>query len=172
MVNTSNLKVIDADTGEVVDEINGGDRILRSKSLDYLHETTKWGTGMPFVKVFTEYLPTLAINLSGAAVMTIISLVPYVAYKSNLLCKRTKDHPMNNADIEEVTHYSRRNVTRIMDELVSQKIVARVLVGNSYQYYVNPYIYLKGNRINKTLEAMFKNYKYERPVIDSKPVKH
>ena len=152
--------------GEVVTTIRNGDRIVRKESVDYLNDTVPWGENMPFVKMFTGFLPEIALKLSGGAAVVALGLSRYIAYGSNLLCKRSSNNPLNNEDIIEITNYTKRQVIRIMDELVKEKIFARTKVGTNYQYYANPYIFSKGARINKTLEAMFKNYPHEQQVVD------
>lgn len=112
--------------------------------------------------MFTEFLPKVALKLSGGAAIVAIALSQFITYGSNLLCNRVSNSPLNNDDIMSVTGYSKSTVIRLMDELVKAKVFARTKVGVSYQYYANPYIFSKGSRINKTLEAMFKNYPHEQ----------
>lgn len=151
------LRLVDTN-GEVVGEVREGDRILRKESSKHLEQTIPWGKGWSFVKVFDNYSPQLSLSLSGGAVGVMYTLSHYVAYLSNLLCNRSSNNPLNNEDIEKITGHSKPTVVKIMDELVANKVLARVKVGRSYQYYANPYIYCRGTRINKTLEAMFKYY--------------
>lgn len=150
--------MVNADDGEIVGEINPGDRIMRRESIKYLADTVEWGKGRPFIKVFADYFPRVMIGMSGGAVGIMHLLSTYIAYGSNLLCNRTTNNPLNHQDIEEITNLSNKTVIKFMDELVKHKVVSRVKVGYGYQYYANPYIYCRGSRINKTLETMFQDY--------------
>lgn len=155
----SDLRVID-ENGQVLTTINSGDRILRKESVDHLSETIPWGKDMDFVKMYSHF-SKVALGLSGGATVIAVVLAEYIAYQSNLICNRCQTNPLNNDDICRITGYEKRQVLRLMTELVEKKVFARTKVGHSYQYYANPYIYSKGARINKTLEAMFRNYTLE-----------
>lgn len=160
-VDNSEVRLVNSD-GEIIGTIESGDRILRSASTEFLKETIPWMKGVQFIKVFRSNFLQIAPKLSGGAVVVMSMIAPYIAYRSNLVCKGANGNngaPLNNEDIEEVTGYSKPTVIKIMDELVTHKVLARTKVGHSYQYYANPYIYCCGTRINKTLEAMFRTYK-------------
>lgn len=150
--------IVDPDTGEIKDMLGDNDKILRGKSSEYLRETTPWNAG-PFIKVFRDNYMKAANGLSTTTAVAVASMLSsYIAYRSNLLCNREERYPLNNTDIQEITGLSKKTVIKVMDELVQKKVFARANVGHSYQYYANPYIYVCGTRINKTLQAMFKNY--------------
>jgi hypothetical protein len=151
------LRIIN-DDGEIVNEIHEGDRITRGKSTVYLKDTIPWGKDMTFVKLFDDYFPKVSLELSGGAVAVMTMLSTYIAYESGMICSRTKDYPLNNHDIERITQLSEKTVSKLMDELVESKVFCRNHVGRSWQYFANPYIFCRGARINKTLEAMFKDY--------------
>ena len=42
--------------------------------------------------------------------------------------------------------------------MVDIKLLYRGETGKGYQYFVNPHIFFKGQKINDTLKAMFKDY--------------
>jgi len=153
----TSIRLVDCN-GEVVDTIDGKDRIVRAASVEFLCDTIAWGEDRPFIKVFIDFFPKVAEELSGGAVGLMSVIVPYIAYQSNLLCNRSCNNPLNNKDIEDITGISKPSVIKYMNELVDAKVLFRGNTGKSYQYYANPYIYCRGKRINKTLEAMFRNY--------------
>lgn len=153
----TSLKLVDCN-GEIVGSIEQGDRIVRKASVEFLCDTMEWGKGRPFIKVFIDYFPKVAESLSGGAVGLMSVIATYIAYRSNLLCNRSSNNPLSNKDIEDITGLSKVSVAKYMDELVDAKVLFRGKTGKSYQYYANPYVYCKGTKINKTLEAMFKNY--------------
>jgi hypothetical protein len=144
--------------GEVICEIFEGDRIVRAQSVELLKQTIEWKKEKPFVKVFIDYLPKLANELSGGAVTTAIRLAKYVNYGSGLLSKSNGGKPLTHKDIEDIMGYTERQVIRIMSELVEHKIMFKGRTGRTNQYYANPHIMVKGVQINKTLEAMFADY--------------
>jgi hypothetical protein len=129
--------------------------ILSDETVD--SDKMYWGMDRPFIKMFLDYMPKLALKLSGGAMATALRLTEYINYDSNLLSKRG-GNPLNNEDIQQIMEYSKKTVIRIMDELVSNKVLFRGRTGHSYQYYANPYLFNKGKYVNKTLAAMFKDY--------------
>lgn len=149
------------DDGEIIGEMQDGDSILRKKSTEFLDTTMPWGKGMRFVKVCIDYIPKLSPILTGSALGTILALTPYIQYYSNMIAKNNGGRPLKNKDIEEIMGYSDKTVKVIMDELVDKRVLFRGRTGKSYQYYANPWIFTKGNRINKTLNAMFQGYPEE-----------
>ena len=150
--------IVNPDTGEIVGKLESNDRIVRGKSDEFLHNTMVWENGS-FIKVFRDNYMKAANALSSTTAVAVASMLSnYIAYRSNLLCKREERYPLNNLDIQDITGLSNKTVVKVMDELVQKKVFARANVGHSYQYYANPYIYVCGTRINKTLQAMFKNY--------------
>jgi len=150
--------LIDKETGEIINSLDTGDRIVKKKSKEYLEDTVEWGKGLSFVKLFDNYFPRVALQLSGGAVALMSILATYIKYGSSLLCNKRNDYPLNNHDIEEITGLSNKTVSKLMSELVDNKVLARVHTGKSWKYFANPYIYCRGSRINKTLEDMFRDY--------------
>ena len=154
-----NLKIVDLETGEILGDVNSDGKNLNDNSCKFLHDTITWGKGLSFIKVFRDNYMKAANSLTTTTAVAVASILSnYIAYRSNLLCRREERYPLNNTDIQEITGLSNKTVIKIMDELVQKKVFARANVGHSYQYYANPYIYVCGTRINKTLQAMFENY--------------
>jgi hypothetical protein len=155
---TENKVVVDRSTGEIVDCIKKGDYIRRKETTDYLNETVLINEHRQFTKLFLD-IRYIAKDLRGASLAVAIVLQSYIRYTSNIV-SYSNGKPIMNEDIIEITNYSKPTITKCMDELVSNKVFARVMVGHYYQYYANPYIFCRGQRVNKTLVDMFKNYKY------------
>jgi hypothetical protein len=120
----------------------------------------RWGDDRPFVKVFLDYMPQLALKLTGGALATALRLAEYINYDSGMLSKRG-GNPLSNDDIQEIMGYSKKTTIRVLDELVCRKVLCRTRAGHSYRYFANPYLFTRGKAINKTLDAMFKNYPEE-----------
>ena len=152
-------RLIDED-GVVVNEIREGDsvKITRKESIEYLTNTVPWGEGWSFVKLFDDSLTKLALRLSGAELATAFILSKYIKYESGLLCNHNSKHPLSNADIQKIMSYSDRTITNVMDTLVKKKVLFRGKTGKQWQYYANPHIFCRGQRINKTLQDMFRDY--------------
>jgi hypothetical protein len=59
----------------------------------------------------------------------------------------------------EITGMSRSTLYHTIDLLHKKDIVYKGKNSRNRQFYINPWLYCKGNRINKVLRDMFKNYK-------------
>lgn len=161
--------VIDTVTGEVMIEetiyrkSNEGVKTynipLQSKFEE--ERTIAWKTGHKFVKIYVDSVREVIPELTSAETFAVMSVISYIDYYSNML-KAVDKTPLNTADISTITGFSEKHTINLMDSLVTKKIFARTRVGRSYQYFANPFIFTKGNRINATLFAMFKNYKSKK----------
>jgi len=133
----------------------GVNRHVAKKILDPTLE--RWCKGYQYTKVFSDTMNVVGKELSGAECKIIMLLLSYIRYDSGMIAT-LKGNPLTNQDIVEIVKMSKRTVSDIMDGLVKKRIFARNRVGVCNQYFANPYIFLRGNYINKTLKAMFKNY--------------
>ncbi len=119
-----------------------------------------WKPEKYFVKSYFGLLDAIA-NEFGLSIEErgIISLLSgYLYFESNLLCKDGK--PLQRKDLEKILGKGHNAVDKYMKTLVEKGILAKVKVKNSVHYYMNPYVCYMGNRIDKTLLDMFKDYEY------------
>jgi hypothetical protein len=155
-MNTGLITMVNED-GEIIGHINKGDRIVREASVTKLKNSTKWGEGWQFVKLFSDNVRALEGKLSAGSMMIMFALAPCVSHRSNLVVNGDGE-AMSNGDIQVAAKVSKESTAKFMNELIDNKVLFRGRTGNSYQYFANPYIYCKGNVINDTLETMFKDY--------------
>jgi hypothetical protein len=59
----------------------------------------------------------------------------------------------------EITGLSRGAVYDAINSLIRKDIIYKGRNSKNRQYFVNPWLFCKGNRINKVLKTMFKNYR-------------
>lgn len=165
----SDGRVIDSTTGELMIEelvyrkANEGVKTYSIPQQSKFEEerTIAWQTKDKFVKLYVDNLREIVSELTSAETFIVMSVVSYIDYYSNMLKGKNKQ-PLNTADISALSGYSDKHTISLMDSLVTKRIFARSRVGRSYQYFANPFIFTKGNRINATLFAMFKNYKSKK----------
>lgn len=115
-----------------------------------------WGEDWSFTKLFTEYFRVADGKISSGSVAVMFAIAPYVAYGSNVLCKRGRitEH-LNNTDIQKITGVSKNSIAKYIGELLDNKILAR---DDNGRYVANPYVYCKGGKVDKALVLMFKDY--------------
>jgi hypothetical protein len=152
------LVVADSDTGEIVGEIQKGDRIIRKTSIDKYNSTIDLNNGESFVKVFSNALYELSDKLTGKEALFLYYLLQYVNYEDGIL-ERNKELLTKEMIVEE-TKQSERNVERLIAGLIEKEIIGKHRTGTKkIAYTVNPFIFMKGKRIDKTLYELYKKTK-------------
>jgi len=88
-------------------------------------------------------------------------LLPYLSYESGML-KHPNGQPLHRLYIAKETGLSINSVDRILQKLKENQIISRNVTGQSVQYIMNPWLFMRGKRINKTLYEMFKNTRWAK----------
>ena len=149
--------VVNPETGEKVNVMNKGDRIVRKQSVDYLEKYSTWNI-KHFYKGNIEELKELNKELSISEAGFLFKIIPYINYADCLICyPNGKD--INQQDLMEITGLSRTRVHNIIKDLIGKDVLYKGKNSNNFQYFVNPWLFVRGNTINKVLKSMFKNYK-------------
>jgi hypothetical protein len=152
--------VID-ESGEVIDEIREGDRIIRGTSIDLYNNTIELNKNDSFIKIYTKCMFELSNDISGKESILLTYLLQFVSYQTGILTHSngvcvTRDYIAK--DIKQ----DKRTVDRTLDGLIRKKILGKHRTGKVVCYIVNPYIFMKGNRINKTLAKLFEHSKWNK----------
>ena len=159
--------------------MNHGDRVVRKKSLEYLAKKEKFGkeqivenikevqkdgsTYMNcltniFTKADTKEFKLVLKELNVYEKAMILSLVPYIGYE-DCAVKKDNGSPLNVKDLAEISGMSERKAFDVINSLKDKEMVYRGKNGTETQYFVNPWLLSKGNKLNKVLKYMFRNYK-------------
>lgn len=146
--------------GVIENEIEFGDRLIKAKSLDILNRTITIQKGEQFVKLYTRSIKDLVLcNLNAPEFIIINICISHLQYLSGLVCFENGKQ-INRNDFIVLSGLSERTLDRALSTLVVKKILGKVKVGHDIKYYVNPYIFMKGDKVNKTLHSMFKSSKW------------
>lgn len=148
-------------TGEKTGELYQGDRIVRQKTVDYLQDTVELLPDANFVKAYTKPLTQLAKSLTGPEMNMVYYLLQYISYESGAL-KHHNGQLLTRRFIANEMDLSERTVDRILQGLKAKKVISHNYIGKEVQYYVNPWLFMRGKRINKTLYEMFKNSEWAK----------
>ncbi|RPH40165.1 MAG: hypothetical protein EHM87_22795 [Burkholderiales bacterium] len=149
--------ILDVKTGKIVDELKEGDRILRKGSCDYLSETQEWviekfsKSGMDEIRKLM-----LDLNVNEKAYMFCVSV--YVGYTDCCL-KYDNGKILDIDDFIYMTKLSKSTVYNVLNSLRKKDIIFRGKNSQGDLYFMNPWLYCRGNRISNVLKTMFKNYK-------------
>ena len=66
---------------------------------------------------------------------------------------------INFKTLSKITGISLGKLSEVVKSLIDKDILYKCKNSKNVQYFVNPWLFCKGNRINKVLKTMFKNYK-------------
>lgn len=150
------------ETGEKTGEIYQGDRILRKKSEEYLKETEEiLPDDEPYTKTYHRAMFAVANSLTGKELQMIYCLVPFLSYESGML-RHPNGKPLNRAYIADYTGLNVKTVDRLLQGLKEKQVIGRNVVGREVQYFLNPWLFMRGKRVNKTLKAMFQNSRWAK----------
>jgi DNA-binding transcriptional ArsR family regulator len=153
--------IFDIDTGEYIDTLHTGDRIVRKSVIDRLHDLPVDESKMCFQngdwgKAYDEALSKLAkLNLIAIEYKMILLFIPLIKINSGLLAYGNYK-PVNMKWIETELNITRNTVSKTIKRLLDLRIISENYSGKEKIYFFNPYIYQKGRYINKTLFEMFK----------------
>lgn len=90
----------------------------------------------------------------------LFSVAPYVGYEDCCL-KYDNGIELKFDTLVNITGISKGKLSSVINSLVEKDILYKGKNSNSTQYFVNPWLFCKGNRINKVLKTMFKNYQIQ-----------
>ena len=169
MKTENEVAIIDKETGEILREVERGSKItiLTENQQEYIEENIidvvtleDAGISNEFIKLFRGVLDMLLKEKLNSADFSIILVCLMNLEYSSGAVKENNGKFVNVSEISEITGLSRQTTTQSIDKLVSKKILHKGKTGNTVQLYVNPYIFMRGKVINKTLYAMFRDSKW------------
>lgn len=164
MAKVKKAAIVSIETGEIIDALYEGDKIKRKESLDYLEEKKKKEEQTQEWKIENFYMGNIEEirkwmeDLSTIEKAFLFSVVPYISYDDcHLMYANKKD--IGTEDLVKISGLSRAKTYEVIKTLNKKDILYRGKNSNSRQFFINPWLFCKGNRINKVLRTMFNNYK-------------
>lgn len=151
------MRYIVNENGVIIDELQEGDRIVRSSSIKALNGKERIVYKNFCILNISEYKAIMS-EISGTARSVLAQLIPYVQYSSCLLAF-SNGKPINGKHLCGITGLSRNTVEKGILELVEKNVLYKRKNLRKVQYYINPYIVHRGQLVNRTLRSMFRNYR-------------
>lgn len=149
--------VVDNESGEVLTDLYQGDRILRKRSIEKLKEVRDWKIEH-FYKGNLREIAKWMKDLSTNERAMLFTLTPYMGFDD--CCLKKENGEMVTFDfIASISDMGRATVSRTINLLIKKDILYRGKNSKERQYFINPWLFCKGNRINNILQTMFRNYK-------------
>lgn len=145
--------------GVITQEAYPGDRIRieRKKTLEFLNETLSFkevNNGRVFTSFYNGSLVDVTKMLTSQEMLVFNYMMERTWLRSYHVAYGNS-RPVTRSSIANALKINVTSVDRILNKLIDKDIIAKVKRGHRIIYFANPYIMKKGDRINKTIEAMF-----------------
>jgi hypothetical protein len=148
--------LIDKETGEEF-VIYEGDRIVRNESTAKFLKTSEWKLEN-FFKGHIQEIEKWMEDLNPSEKAFMFSICPHICYESCELVHRNGTD-IGTEELIKITRMARSVVYKTIESLIAKDIIYKGKNSKQRQYFVNPWLFCKGNRINRVLKTMFKNYR-------------
>lgn len=150
--------IVDPESGSVVGTLGEGDRVIhRREALSSVSDTIDWKME-EFLKGGTRELASWMNDLNKNERCFLFSVMPYVGYTDCCLKKKNGDC-LGSEELVQITGLRRATLYETIDSLIKKDILYRGKNSRERQYFVNPWFFVRGSRVNKVLQTMFKNYR-------------
>lgn len=154
--------ICDGETGEKVGTINPGDKIVRAKTQEYLNDTVEILPNAAYIKTYMRPVSMLAESLTGPETFMVYYLLQYLSYESGILMHEN-GRMLTRSHVADEMGQSERQIDRTLDGLREKEVLKKVLgAGRQVCFIVNPWLFMRGKRINRTLHDMFKNSRWAK----------
>lgn len=150
-------QIIDPETGEIVEQLYPGDKIVRGSQSKY-HQENKCGfaKGKRFAKIFPETISCLFGKLKPNEVLFAFRLITYLDYDCSLKYKR--DY-LTMQSMATLTGASYSTIRKIISRLIYGEVLAKrsdIYGKGNIGYVMNPYIACKGADIPIEVYRLFR----------------
>ena len=152
--------------GEILNEIYEGDKIVRQEQNDYKNtHYIGFKKKEAFVKVFVHPITALFKELPTKEYAVTMALMPFISYNDGIL--RYNGKIVDGKTISDVLGENYETFKRIITSLIKKEILGKVeRPSDTYAnktkkcLVVNPFIFLRGQDIEKDIVEMFNGSKW------------
>lgn len=154
--------------GVILNTINEGDKvkIVRKETLDFVKsedDKIELNADANFIKLYTNTLKDLINeNLTSADFKVILVCLEHLRYETGAVAFENNGDFLSQQDIIKASKLSKMSVYTSIERLVDKKILHKGITGKEYQLFMNPFIFMKGIKVNKTLCSMFAKSKWNK----------
>lgn len=146
--------VVSAATGEVINELCKGDRIIRKASLERMSEQEEMRYS-DFAILNITAMRTLSQTFDIYEMGVLGKLMPYVSYISCRIQHRNGKQ-IGTEGIAEIVGLSRNKTYTVLTSLIVKGVLYREKSGREVGYYLNPYLMYRGKSVGAGVKAKFK----------------
>lgn len=160
------VEIFSKETGEKVADLEGKYKIIKThERKNYIENTSnfteKLDENLKFVKFYSEVAPKLCkLNLSGKEFAIFIYLAANTSY-IDCIAKHTNNVLINKQNIIKVLELSEKTCENSLKKLkeLGLVFVTKTNLNTKDVYLINPFVFSKGDKINKTVYELFKHTK-------------
>jgi hypothetical protein len=166
LTNKLTAQIIDIQSGKPTHDINEGDivRIIKEKQFKIKKADEPKiliNKEESFIKVFTKPLFELSKCLSGTESQFINYLIQFVRYDTGILAYDNGKHVTREAMAKD-TGLSKKTIDRLIISLSDKEVLGKHKTGRCTTLTVNPFIFMRGHKVNQTLYEFFVNSKWAK----------
>ena len=168
--------LVNASTGEIIDEVFQGDRISIKREAQDVYASThimNFNKDKSFVKIYDEVVPLLEKYLTLPEFKFAICLTPHVSFEDCII-RKTQDRRskiLTMKDLAALHNFKYDYVRKIMSSLKRKGIIGKHETGSILQdctqeestvYTVNPYIYFRGSDILTPIHSFYERSGWQK----------
>lgn len=147
--------------GEILGEIYEGDKIVRKEQDEYKRKHyISFQKKEAFVKVFTNPITDLFKELPTKEFAVAMAIMPFISYSDGIL--RYEGKILDGKEISDLLGENYETFKRVITALIKKGVLNRVIrPSDTYAnktkkcLVVNPYIFLRGQDIEKDIVNLF-----------------
>lgn len=158
-------QIVDVETGEILDCINDGDKVVHKKEpSDIIYN---FNNGRMFVKMYHEVLLSLRHDLTPAEGWFLTLLSNYICYQDCCLRRggRPNGEAFNIKTLASELEYEYPTTRRLVSSLMTKGLLGYFATGSKDKpnakslsiklIVVNPYVFTRGNKVYKSVAHLF-----------------
>lgn len=156
--------IVSTESGAIVGTMEYGDKITKHKQIEHYEEfDDTFNKGENFVKIFDKSLLLMADKLTNGEIAFVIKLLPYISYKDGILRDEDKKI-LSITDLSKKMDLTHEGVRKVVTSLISKGVLGEHKTGSidnskilNKCITVNPFIFMKGRQMNRTIIGLFEN---------------
>jgi len=184
-IKTNDNQIINKETGEIIEEQeNQFERKLKHRVSQVIKDLVAEGEINPgvtlkvnnlegenkiiwkpkshFIKVYNDMFEIIDdYKLDAYELATIIKLMQYVEYETNLICD-DEGNSLKKKDLMKLLNYSENKLESILKKLVEKRVLAKTKIGREIIYHMNPNLAFRGKFISPETESIFRGSKNDK----------
>lgn len=165
--------IVNSETGVVVDNLKIGDKVVKQENViarnDYLQTyDLDFQKDKKFVKVFNG-MNEIRKNLTGNEALILLGMLDFVSYDDGII--RQGGHGngkiLNTKELAEEMGVQYENLRKVITSLTKKGVIGIHKTGSRdnpdsliKSIIVNPYIFMRGTKMNKTILGLFEQSKW------------